>query len=66
MARISPNDLHPLKGRPDPLRKGRDLAMFQLPQPHAAEQQRISRRTESPEHLCLRCHKKTMWTMSGT
>jgi predicted CXXCH cytochrome family protein len=61
MARISPNDLHPLKGRPDPLRKGRDLACPSCHNPHAAEQQRISTKgRKGPEHLCLRCHKKTM------
>ena len=61
MVRVSPNDSHPLKGKPDPLRKGRDLACPSCHNPHATEQQRISTKgRKGPEYLCLRCHKKTM------
>jgi predicted CXXCH cytochrome family protein len=61
MARISPNDRHPLKGKPDPLHKGRDLACSSCHNPHAAEKQRISTKgLKSPAPLCLRCHTKTV------
>lgn len=59
MARISPNDAHPLAGRPDPLRKGRELSCSSCHNPHAYDEQRISTRgLSSPAVLCLRCHRK--------
>ena len=61
MARISPNDSHPLKGRPDPLRTGRELSCSSCHNPHTVEQQRISTAgLKSPAPICLRCHKKAM------
>jgi len=61
MVRVSPNDSHPLKGKPDPLRKGRDLACPSCHNPHASDQLRVSTRgLASPAPLCLRCHTKIM------
>ena len=61
MLRISPGDSHPLKGRPDPLSKGKDLGCPSCHNPHASDQQRISTKgLKSPVPLCLRCHKKIM------
>ena len=60
MARVSPNDLHPLTGRPDPLRKDKKLSCSSCHNPHTAEKQRVSTKgLKSPAPLCLRCHKKT-------
>lgn len=59
LARISPNDGHPLRGKPDPLRKGRELSCSSCHNPHAADQQRISTKgLKSPAPLCVRCHRK--------
>jgi predicted CXXCH cytochrome family protein len=59
LARISPNDSHPLNKRPDPLRKGRELSCSSCHNPHATDQLRISTKgLKSPAPLCARCHQK--------
>jgi predicted CXXCH cytochrome family protein len=59
LARISPNDSHPLSKRPDPLRAGRELSCSSCHNPHATGQNRISTKgLASPAPLCARCHQK--------
>jgi predicted CXXCH cytochrome family protein len=59
LRRISPNDAHPLKGRPDPLRPERELSCPSCHNPHAYDRERISTRGPAgPAALCLRCHRK--------
>ncbi len=59
MARVSPGDRHPLKDRPDPLRKGRQLSCSSCHNPHAAKKEQVSTKDlNDPANLCLRCHRK--------
>jgi len=59
MARIDPRNSHPLKGKADPLRTGKELACPSCHNPHASDQQRISTKGRpGPEPLCLRCHSR--------
>lgn len=61
MRRVSPGDSHPLKGRPDPLRPGNELACSSCHNPHTPDQERISvRDPKGPAALCLQCHKQIM------
>ncbi len=61
MIRVSPNDSHPLKGRPDPLRKGKELTCTSCHNPHASDRERLStKELKSPAPLCARCHTKVM------
>lgn len=61
MAAYGFGDDHPVKGKPDPLRKGRDLSCTSCHAPHggpgAAPSISASAQDDS---LCLRCHRKTM------
>lgn len=59
LARVSPGDSHPLQGKPDPLRTGKNLACASCHNPHAEGQGKaepLSKREPGP--VCLRCHQK--------
>jgi predicted CXXCH cytochrome family protein len=59
LARVSPGDSHPLRGKPDPLRKGKDLACASCHNPHAEGQAKaVPLKSREPADICLRCHRK--------
>lgn len=59
LARVSPNNSHPLNKRPDPLRAGRELSCSSCHNPHAIGQARVSTKgLKNPAPLCARCHRK--------
>jgi len=59
MAAFSASDTHPVKGRPDPSRSGRELSCTSCHNPHASEQKKLfTNEGKSPGNLCLLCHKK--------
>jgi len=50
---------HPTKGRPDPLRHGKELSCASCHNPHAANSRALfANDTISPGSLCQMCHKK--------
>lgn len=50
---------HPTKGRPDPLRPGKELSCASCHNPHAANSRSLfANDTLSPGSLCQMCHKK--------
>lgn len=50
---------HPTKGRPDPLRPGKELSCASCHNPHAANSRALfANDTISPGSLCQMCHKK--------
>jgi predicted CXXCH cytochrome family protein len=61
MAAFSASDTHPVKGKPDPSRSGRELSCTSCHNPHASEQKKLlTNEAKSPGNLCLLCHKKIM------
>ncbi|MBI3378338.1 MAG: hypothetical protein HY035_08070 [Nitrospirae bacterium] len=50
---------HPTKGRPDPLRPGKELSCASCHNPHASNSRSLFANDEiSPNSLCQMCHKK--------
>ena len=50
---------HPTKGRPDPLRPGKELSCASCHNPHASNSRSLFANDEiSPNSLCRMCHKK--------
>ena len=61
MAAFSASDTHPVKGKPDPSRAGRELSCTSCHNPHASGQEKLfTNETKSPGNLCLLCHEKIM------
>lgn len=61
MAAFSASDTHPVKGKPDPSRSGRELSCTSCHNPHASGQKKLlPNEAKSPGDLCLLCHKKIM------
>jgi predicted CXXCH cytochrome family protein len=50
-------DDHPVKGKPDPLRKGRDISCTTCHNTHASIERTLPA-DERPGPMCLKCHKK--------
>jgi len=57
MAGYGFGDDHPVKGKPDPLRKGRDISCTTCHNTHASTERTLSA-DEKPGPMCLKCHKK--------
>ncbi len=57
MAGYGFGDDHPVKGKPDPLRKGRDISCTTCHNTHASTE-RTFPADEKPGPMCLKCHKK--------
>ena len=57
MASYGFGDDHPVKGKPDPLKAGKDLSCVSCHSPHP-RQPLIARELETPANMCLNCHKK--------
>ncbi len=61
MAGFSAGDTHPVKGKPDPSKPGRELACTSCHAPHSSNMKFLfTNETASPDNLCLMCHKKIM------
>jgi predicted CXXCH cytochrome family protein len=59
MAGFDAVDTHPLKGRPDPSRPGRELTCVSCHDPHASERKRLfTGGGEGFGSICLKCHTK--------
>lgn len=57
MAGYGFGDDHPVEGKPDPLRKGRDISCTTCHNTHASTERTLSA-DEKPGPMCLKCHKK--------
>jgi predicted CXXCH cytochrome family protein len=57
MAGYGFGDDHPVKGKPDPLRKGRDISCTTCHSTHASAEKTLTA-DEKPSPMCLKCHKK--------
>lgn len=57
MAGYGFGDNHPVKGKPDPLRKGRDISCTTCHNTHASTERTLPA-DKKPVPMCLMCHKK--------
>ena len=61
LANYGLGDVHPLKGKPDPSKAGRELSCISCHDPHSSSEQKLLRNgTGSPTSHCLRCHTKVV------
>jgi predicted CXXCH cytochrome family protein len=51
---------HPIGGRPDPLREGRELVCSSCHDPHGTNNPRMWYRASERLVLCVECHRKTL------
>jgi predicted CXXCH cytochrome family protein len=61
MAGFSAGDNHPVKGKPDPSKSGRELSCTSCHAAHSSNMKFLfTNETASPDNLCLMCHKKVI------
>jgi predicted CXXCH cytochrome family protein len=59
MIRVSPGDMHPVKGKADPLRPGKELSCVSCHNPHVAGPgSQVAEKAKRPEAVCRQCHRK--------
>jgi predicted CXXCH cytochrome family protein len=59
-------DVHPLKGKPDPSKAGRELSCISCHDPHSSSGQKLFRNEAvSSANLCLMCHTKVVVRTDG-
>ena len=57
MASYGFGDDHPIKGKPDPIKAGKELSCISCHNPHPRESL-IASELDTPAEMCLKCHKK--------
>jgi len=59
LAGLGFGDTHPVSGKPDPSREGKELSCVSCHSPHSSSHKGLFVHDETKENLCLLCHKKS-------